>query len=390
MPHLEIDHYPAENPINLFESLFSGSYSHAMLTSNKQWIIHRYDDVLRILKDHENFSAIAVKEVMCPIWLDKTCHRSEFIAMQDPPISENNRKIINKLFIRKSIDALIPLMEKSANTLAANFPKQGNFTRQFSYLYISEIMNALLGTNFEPNRIEKWIGAVEGITPQEPHNKQEIEKNITEQRLEFQRLIQDRRKEQRENCVLSDIISEHGNQLTDDDLLNLLELLVGAGFHTTIHMLDHIIVFLTENPDVRKTIKGSNELYPLFVEEMLRLFPTVQYNMRRTNNAVEMPGFTIPADENVRIIMAAANRDPKIFKNPSEFNLFRSNNYQHLTFGAGSHICLGSALAKSELQIATEAIINHLNDVKIVNDQLRKVAMPNVWGVESISIKRNK
>jgi len=110
---------------------------------------------------------------------------------------------------------------------------------------------------------------------------------------------------------------------------------------------------------------------PSVIDETLRLHPPV-WNMGRTiADETEVRGQALCPGEKVMLVYGAANRDPDRFPEPEEFLVGRENN-QHLTFGSGRHRCLGEPLAKIELTLALEYILDNLPDVTLDGEP--------VWG----------
>jgi cytochrome P450 len=105
------------------------------------------------------------------------------------------------------------------------------------------------------------------------------------------------------------------------------------------------------------------------IEEVLR-FKSAQTSWRRvTTQETELGGYTIPAGTQVFMSLAAANHDPRVFDDPDRFNLDRSNKDAHIAFGRGIHICLGRLLARLEVRIVLETLIEELPSLRLVPDQ---------------------
>ena len=127
---------------------------------------------------------------------------------------------------------------------------------------------------------------------------------------------------------------------------------------------------LTE-PGLRDRLLGDRSLIASVIDETLRLHPPV-WNMGRTiAEAIEMRGTRMCPGEKVMLVYGAANRDPDRFPDPDSFVPDRPNN-QHLTFGSGRHRCIGEPLAKIELRLALEYILDHMPDVELDGEP--------VWG----------
>lgn len=164
---------------------------------------------------------------------------------------------------------------------------------------------------------------------------------------------------QRRNTLTDDLISDliraedDGDKLTHDELLMLAAALLAAGTDTTRNQLAAAIQCLCDHPDQWALLARQPELAPQAVEELIRYYPVSFGTMRTATEDVELADVTIPAGTLVVANTAAANRDPDIFDNPDQLDITRQGAAPILTFGGGTHYCLGSHLARLEL---TEAL----------------------------------
>lgn len=127
-------------------------------------------------------------------------------------------------------------------------------------------------------------------------------------------------------------------------------LLVIAGHETTVNLLTNGLFLLMTHPDQLSELKENPPLIESAVEECLRYESPTQLTARTASEDCEINGKIIKKGEHLYILLGAANRDPKIFQNPHLFDITRKPN-PHLAFGAGAHVCLGSALARLEAQL---------------------------------------
>jgi cytochrome P450 len=118
---------------------------------------------------------------------------------------------------------------------------------------------------------------------------------------------------------------------------------------------------MAEHPELRAELIAKQELLPQAVEEFLRLFGSVQTIGRTVTADVDVGDATLTKGTKVVCALAAADRDPAEFPNPDEFDLYRAAN-RHMAFGVGPHRCLGSHLARLEILLALEGILNRIPD----------------------------
>jgi cytochrome P450 len=147
-----------------------------------------------------------------------------------------------------------------------------------------------------------------------------------------------------------------GESLNDDEILGFCYQLIVAGNDTTTSLIGNGTVLLAQHPEQQKLLAQEPERIPKAVEEMLRYEPPAQALPRRSRQAFELHGRTIPADERVLLVWAAANLDEREFDDPERFDVTRETS-RHLAFGHGVHFCLGASLARMEARIAFEELL---------------------------------
>lgn len=136
-------------------------------------------------------------------------------------------------------------------------------------------------------------------------------------------------------------------------------LLLNGGSDTTRHVIAGGTLALLENPDQFALLRAEPERLPEAIEEMIRWVSPL-LNMSRTATVdVEMHGQTIKAGDQVLLMYAAANRDESVFDEPQQFNISRDPN-PHVSFGIGTHFCMGANIARLELRCVFEAVLKHL------------------------------
>ncbi len=172
--------------------------------------------------------------------------------------------------------------------------------------------------------------------------------------------------------LISDLIEaeESGDQLTDDELLAMVFLLLAAGFETTTHLISGGLLTLLDHPDQTEQLKADWSLAQGAVDEALRYVSPVQMcKPRFAAEDMELYGEWIQRGGLVIGFLASANLDPQEFSNPEQFDIQRSPN-RHLTFGRGIHICLGLRLAHLETQIAWQRLFTRHPSVHLAIDRM--------------------
>ena len=162
-------------------------------------------------------------------------------------------------------------------------------------------------------------------------------------------------------------------------------LIIFAGNDTTRNSLSGTIRLLTEFPDQRAMILEDPSLIPLMSEEALRMTSPVVHMRRTATENTELNGQEIAENEKVVLWYGAANRDPDIFPEPDQFNLHRTNVDKHLAFGHGVHKCLGSRIAKMQLRLSFEKILERFPNISWTG---RQTISPNalVHAISSLEV----
>ncbi|MDR3417232.1 MAG: cytochrome P450 [Nevskia sp.] len=141
--------------------------------------------------------------------------------------------------------------------------------------------------------------------------------------------------------------------------------LFGAGQDTTARLLSACLQVLGERPDLQSLLRADPGRIPDFIEEALRMDGAVKHAARLALRSTRIGGVDIPAGTVVSLFYGACNRDPRKFENPNEFRLGRPNVKEHLGFGRGAHTCAGAALARAEVRVSLERMLQRMDDIRI-------------------------
>jgi cytochrome P450 len=142
-----------------------------------------------------------------------------------------------------------------------------------------------------------------------------------------------------------------------------------AGTGTTANLIGYVVRYLTEQPALLEEAMRQPALWERVVEEGLRCASVSGLLYRRTTRAVELRGVTMPAESLVAVNVAAANADPRRFRDPLRFDIDRPNVTDHLAFGLGRHFCMGSPLARPEARVALQTLYARIPDLRSDLDQ---------------------
>ena len=160
-----------------------------------------------------------------------------------------------------------------------------------------------------------------------------------------------------------------GESLSDVDIMFETMLVLVGGDETTRHVISAGTAALLQNPDQLALLKSDMSLLPSAIEEMLRWASPIRNMNRTATKDVVVNGMQIRENDRVLLLYPSANRDAKVFDNPHSFDITRTPN-DHVAFGAyGRHHCLGAPLARLELKILFEEMLNRFDNLQLATDQ---------------------
>lgn len=282
----------------------------------------------------------------------------------NPPDHTRLRRLASPAFGPKAIAAYRPKVTAQLHALVDAGEEAGefDFVEAIAAPLPIAVITALLGIpdghRAEFERYGQVIGsALSGISG--------IRHLIALQRADsalnaiFTELFEARRRSPGDDAV-SAIVAAEGDQIHPLEMAPMCQLLLIAGFETTVNALGNAVLAFAGNPEQWARLVDDPSLAPQAVEEVLRFDSSVQRTERIALEDTEIAGQEIRAGQFVQPLIGGANRDPKIFTDPAAFDITRPNAGAHLSFSGGIHYCLGQPLARLELAVALEVLATRL------------------------------
>ncbi len=156
-----------------------------------------------------------------------------------------------------------------------------------------------------------------------------------------------------------------GDRLTREEVIHTAASLIVPGLETTYSTLGSGLYLFTQHPDQWELLARDPSLIPSAVEEILRYAPVGPTLERIANEDADVNGLRIPRDTHVVLALASVNRDPELFPDPDRFDVTRTPQRGHMTFGGGRHLCLGMHMARAELQEGLACLVQRLTGIEI-------------------------
>ncbi|MGE0215771.1 MAG: cytochrome P450 [Mycolicibacterium sp.] len=318
------------------------------------YALSRFDDVNKALIDHETFSS--GRGALLEIIKSGMEIPPGTLIFEDPPIHNIHRNLLSRMFTPRKVQALEPKIREFTAGCLDPLVGTGRFD------FVNDLGEQM------PMRV---IGMLLGIPEAEQRRVTDHgEATLQNEKIDlmasgevFAEFI-DYRTDHPSDDIMTDLLTaeftdETGTvrRLRRDELLMYLTVIATAGAETTTRLIGWAGKTLAEYPDQRRELAANPALIPAAIEEILRWEPPALQAARYVTRDVEYYGKTVPADSAILLLMGAANRDHRRFPPDGDvFDIHRELR-SHLTFGAGTHFCMGNALARLEGRIALEEIL---------------------------------
>jgi cytochrome P450 len=195
-------------------------------------------------------------------------------------------------------------------------------------------------------------------------------------------VLEERRREPRDPLAdptssLLEARDSNGEPFPDVLLAGCLRQVLVVGLVAPPILLGSIAVHLSRDHRLQQRLRTNRDLIPDAIEEFLRLYTPYRGFARSAKCPVELHGRKIEPGEAIALVYASANRDERVFDSPNEFKLGRENIKQHLAFGRGPHVCAGIPLARQQLTIALEELLEQTRDFQVCGE-IKMSGMPEL------------
>ncbi|NMI03326.1 cytochrome P450 [Paenibacillus sp. SZ31] len=374
--------YPVYEKLRKEEPVFRVMFPHGEFG----WIITRYEDAVQILKDPRFTKDIAKRY--------GPENQSIFVnnmLFSDPPDHRRLRGLVQKAFTPKLIADMRSHIQEIADDLLDNLASQEkmNLIDDFAFPLPIIVISEILGVPLEDqDKFRMWSNSI--IDASSSEHAEMFEQHAREF-TEYLNAWFDKVRKDPGNDLISQLVTaeDSGQQLSENELLGVVSLLIIAGHETTVNLIGNGILALLEHPEQRELLIKQPELIHKAIEEMLRYNGPVEFSTSRwALEDIEFRGQHIAQGELVIVALDSANRDEQQFKDADVFDITREKS-SHLAFGTGIHLCLGAPLARLEGEIAVSTLLNRFPNMQLQTDVNELEWRPGmiVRGVKEIPVQ---
>lgn len=350
------------------------------------WVVTRYDDVRAVVQDWESFTSTE------GVTLPKNEGAPVAIPVDlDPPLQREFRRLLNYYLTPARVRQFEPATRRLVDELIDEFIDDGtcDFVAQLGERFPAAMfLENVLGVSGED--LERLANAAStlGLNPGTP----EAMEGFIEIYGWATQLLEARRGGERRDDVVDGLIhgTVMGREVTLDEAVGAILLLILGGFDTTSHLAGSIMLRLARDPDLAEHLRKHPEDLQAAIEECTRLDTSFTGITRVATTDVELQGVRIPRGDRVLVYFDSANRDEREFDDPAQFKLNRKGN-RHLGFGGGPHRCAGSHLARLNLRVMFEQLLSRLTDIELVDPEAEVVYVQRITrGPKSLPLRFNR
>lgn len=356
------------------------------------FLVTRHEDVKKVLSDYERFSNTRPPGFVIPgapeIPQDEvSSSRAGDLLGLDPPEHQRLRRMLTPEFTIRRMKRLEPRIVEIVDQQLDAMESAGapvDLVANFALPIPSLVICELLGVPYDDRDDFQRRSA------------RQLDLSIPiPERFELQRQgraymgsLVERARQQPGDDILGMLVREHGDELTDNELIGVASLLLLAGHETTSNMLGLGTLALLRHPDQLAAVRDDPDAIGPAIEELLRWLSIVHTAIPRiTTTDVEVAGVPIPAGRLVFISLPSGNRDPDFIDSPEMLDI-RRGAPGHLAFGHGVHHCLGAPLARMEMRIAFPALLRRFPTLALAED-FAEVAFRSfhfIYGLKSLEV----
>jgi len=354
------------------------------------YAVSRFDDVERALVDWRTYSS--AKGSVLELIKSGMEIPPGSIIFEDPPNHDLHRGLLSRVFTPRKMNAIEPkVREFCARSLDPLVGSGGfDFIHDLGAQMPMRTIGMLLGIPEQDqealrDRIDDGLRLEEGTMPDFDAMRARGQSDLFAEYIDW-------RADHPSDDLMTELLQAEytdvegvQRRLTRDEVLGYVNLIAAAGNETTTRLIGWTGKVLAEHPDQRRELVEDRSLVPNAIEELLRYEPPSPVQARYVMTDVEHHGRTVPEGSAILLLNASANRDERHFPDGESFDIHRKIDH-HLSFGYGTHFCLGAALARLEGRVALDEVLQRFPEWEVDADNAVQARTSTVRGWESLPV----
>jgi cholest-4-en-3-one 26-monooxygenase len=358
VPHAWLAHQRAQSPVFWQDEPGGPGF----------WVVTKYDDCVTVNRDFERFSSAARGTMPFELGDDEVAQQSLMMLNMDPPLHTRYRRLVNKGFTPRMVRDLEESIHRSTDAIIDGIIEKGeaDFVTDISAELPLQVIAELLGVPQEDrHRMFNWSNRMVGHEDTEYQLEADMALGAAMELYAYAAELFGKKRVDPHADLMSALteVEVEGERLSDLELELFFLLLTVAGNETTRNLMSGAMHAFFENPGQWQRLLADRSLLPSAVEEMLRYVSPVM-NFRRTAMCdTTLSDTAISEGDKVVFFHCSGNRDEDIFTDPDVFDIGRDPN-PHIAFGGGGpHFCLGANLARMEIRVMFEHLLDRVPDI---------------------------
>ena len=368
----------------------------------ERWFVSRHEDVRACLRDKRlgrNFRHVLdpAEIGVAPLdprwqhfWDVERCS----LLWLEPPDHTRIRKLVAAAFTPRSVEALREPARKLARELLEPLAEAGEMELLYDYAqpYSIAVICRMLGVPLDRHRdLLDWSHRMVKMYEFDvPDEDAEAANRAAGEFQEYVRMLIAERRAQPRDDMVSALVDARvdGARLSDDEIVSTVIVLLNAGHEASVNTLGNGMLAFAHQPEQWRRVVGGDVSSAAAGEEMIRYDPPLQLFERWVlADDFAIGGVAIPRGDKIALLFGSANRDPRVFDRPDEFDVGRENAAQHIGFGGGIHVCIGAPLARVELEASLDALRRYWPDFALSSEPRRTGAFV-IWGLQGLQLVR--
>jgi cytochrome P450 len=364
--------------------------------SRPTYTVFRYKDVMSVLRDASNYTSGFIAEGLGAFF------DGLILTGMDGEQHRRYRALLQPIFMPETVNRWRPKLDRIVREeyLVPMAPQGSADLMDFALHFPIRMIYALIGfPDDQPERVKQYaawaLAILAGPQVDAERAAQARTAAMTAAKALYDAVKLEVEQVRRGGATGDDLISQliraefEGRHLDDHEITTFVRSLLPAAGETTTRTFGSTMLLLLERPELLARVREDRSLVPKAIDEAVRFEPVATFKVRQAAQDLQLGGMHIPKGAMVQAIVASANRDEEAFENSETFDIQRKPK-PSFGFGFGPHMCIGQFIAKTELTVAVNAVLDLLPNLrldpdkpapKITGAQLRGPhSLPVLWG----------